>query len=211
MILNDNTLTEIEKMFLIQAHIGMEKLHELKPWVIDPQSTFIDRWGNTHSDACGWLAIHAAIHYDIYRKYSAVPSNIKAMWDRGELCPSALKLKSGCNYTAERIQQSEITKLCKELDIGISEHFINTTPGDVKHMATNYPIGEARNGKYYVDIWLTEGTWHYYAYIGGESSLEASQFALENKHYGYNYYQLDPLKELESDAELAKRLSKQQW
>ncbi len=190
----------IGTMMAIQFDKEQSMLNHVRPCVIDANSIYYDKWGDRHTDACGWLSIHAALHYDLER--GKLPQHLVKMWNEGMLTTTELKLLSKCNYTEERILPEEIATICTKL--GIEIHVYHLLPG-VGMGVDYYPRSDEHiEGMYHIDLWLSEA--HYCVYISPSDAANAKRFATKHKRCGYKYKVLNPLPSLAKDRKLAEKI-----
>ncbi len=146
----------------------------LQPYVIDADSSFIDFWGDRHEDACGWLAVYAALLFD--KHTGELTTYIKNMWDTISI--TQLKLWSGHLSRTGRILDNGdggFDGICKALLMRIRE-FSPLTPNSPK-------IYGDSTYQHTIDLWLAAG--HYTAYLTPDKGVGYREtFA---KQYGHAF------------------------
>lgn len=165
MILLENTITEY-----------------FRPTVIDSGMSFTDSFGRTHTNACGWLSVHAALHF----KYAmgGLPTRLHNLLTCGGISPERLKLVSKCDNINARIDEyNQFTPIAHWLGVSI----IVWIQGD-PHIYGDYTTS--------IHIWLTSG--HHTAYVNPmcqqpNAEVFAKKFANKFPMFGYTAHTMEPL------------------
>ncbi len=173
-----------------------ELTQSVKPLVIDVGSTYVDHWGATHTDACGWLSICVALQYAYYTK--RVPKYLAKKLRADECSASKLKLMSGCTFTNVRMdrddKQENVDKISKALDICIVV------------WEKNEPTCYNKSGTCRVDLWLSQG--HYQVYIPDKSERPAVEAFCKLYGEPYKCKELTPVIDTQNDEAIARALNK---
>lgn len=166
---------------------------EIKPIVLDAGSMFYDKY-NKHSNSCGWLSIHAAIHFATFCAQN-VPADLTMLLHSYKLLPTKLKIKSGEYGLNTRIKDENIRVLAKKLNIQIL----------VWEFGQPNAFNEAGSKRLTINLWLSMA--HYCVLLQTkEEQIRAREFVGLFPKFGYSVYQLDPAGDEKSSEEIARLL-----
>ncbi len=165
---------------------------QVAPLVINAGSIFIDPWGDKHTDACGWLAVHAALQYAAYIEMLPIGLYKKLM--SGAYTPTKLKILSDCTTFDTRMSDEHIKRLCAALNI------------DIVLWEKNAPVHFRETSPFRIDLWLT--CYHYYAYIrDAAEQSRVTRFVASAPFGGLSYDTLKPATQIAQDAALARMIA----
>jgi hypothetical protein len=171
-----------------EAHIT----EAYSPLVIDAGSDHYDQAGNYDSNACGWLAVHAALHYSYY--IGKLPERLLGAFKNHDLLPPKLKSMSGHVAPHERMTDANLRTLSDNLGIRITVY------------EKGAPTAYGDRLDFGVRLWLSQ--YHYTALIAlkddvGEHAERVVGFASRFPRLRYEAKQLVPLTAENYDRQLA--------
>jgi hypothetical protein len=187
-----STISDLDRL-IIETFDQENRLTEhVKPLVIDAGSVRRDLRDMMHTDACGWLAIEAALLYAIYTE--DIPVHLWKRARAGYLRFEYLKTSSGCTYSNSRISDKNIEQLSNELRIHIVV-WEKCRPTSFNKLAP-----------FRIDLWLTGA--HYYVFIRDTTQLQkVNEFVHNHIDHKYTVRFLAPEQDIQSDHDLAVMLS----
>lgn len=186
---------DLEQVVLAYEYEEQFAAHE-RPLVLDAGSAFTDKYGNVHTDACGWLAIHAAFH--LLYSLGKLKSEHATMLINGQLRPEHLKLM--LNWITDknvRITDDDIDAIGIKLNLKIVVH----EPGH----QTARKYGKIRNA-YQLHLYYFRA--HYYVPIDKyDINIVEEHVDTWGNRLNYTVMNLGDLCNISTDAKLAREIA----
>jgi hypothetical protein len=167
-----------------------------RPVVLDGGSVFRDKHNILHTDACGWIAIHAALHLLLF--CGLLPKKIADRLARGELAPGELKAISGTTQTDVRISREDFTAIGNAIGVQFVIH--EPDMPSLRHQR----FGKKRNS---FQVHLYFALAHYTVNLRKFDEQILEEFTTVFRHLNYTVINLADQCYSESDRQLALRLA----